>query len=146
MIELQSITLHRGDKTLLEDASLRIHPGEKTALVGANGAGKTSLFLLLQGRLQVDRGSVSIPADWRIAHMAQEVAAGANTALDFVLDGDTELRRIEQALAVAEDDHRLAQLYGEPGLCGVPGMAQNPFSTDHRVWTQAKPACEVIGG
>src|SRR5437868_6132031 len=100
MIELQSITLHRGDKTLLEDASLRIHPGEKTALVGANGAGKTSLFLLLQGRLQVDRGSVSIPADWRIAHMAQEVAAGGNTALDYVLDGDSELRRIEQALAV----------------------------------------------
>jgi len=113
MIELQSITLHRGDKTLLEDASLRIHPGEKTALVGANGAGKTSLFLLLQGRLQVDRGSVSIPADWRIAHMAQEVAAGGNSALDYVLDGDSELRRIEQALAIETDDHKLAQLYGE---------------------------------
>ncbi len=113
MIELQSITLHRGDKTLLADASLRIHPGEKTALVGANGAGKTSLFLLLQGHLQVDRGSVSIPSDWRIAHMAQEVAAGDSSAIDFVLDGDSELRRIEQALAIADDDNQLAKLYGE---------------------------------
>ena len=113
MIELQSITLHRGDKTLLENTSLRIHPGEKTALVGANGAGKTSLFLLLQGSLQVDRGSVSIPAEWRIAHMAQEVAAGDTTALDFVLDGDTELRRIEHELANAADDDQLARLYGE---------------------------------
>jgi len=113
MIELQSISLHRGDKSLLEDASLRIHPGEKTALVGANGSGKTSLFLLLQGQLQVDRGSVSIPSAWRIAHMAQEVAAGDRTALDYVLDGDVELRRIETALAETTDDHRLAALYAE---------------------------------
>src|SRR4051812_9403324 len=113
MIELQSISLQRGDKTLLENASLRIHPGEKTALVGANGVGKTSLFLLLQARLQVDRGSVAIPAAWRIAHMAQEVAAGDRTALDFVLDGDAELRRIEDALAHTADDHQLAMLYAE---------------------------------
>jgi ATP-binding cassette subfamily F protein 3 len=113
MIELQSITLHRGDKTLLENTSLRIHPGEKTALVGANGAGKTSLFLLLQGTLQVDQGSVSIPSEWRVAHMEQEVAAGDTTALEFVLDGDRELRRIEQELANATDDDQLARLYGE---------------------------------
>jgi len=113
MIELQSISLHRGDKVLLEEASLRIHPGEKTALVGANGAGKTSLFLLLQSQLQVDRGEVSIPATWRISHMAQEVAAGNGSALDYVLDGDTELRRIEAALATTTDDHQLAALYAE---------------------------------
>jgi len=113
MIELQSITLHRGNKILLQDASLRIHPGEKTALVGANGAGKTSVFLLLQGRLQLDSGTLSIPSQWRIAHMAQEVSADARSALDYVLDGDTELRRIEQALATATDDEQLMHLYGE---------------------------------
>jgi len=113
MIELQSITLHRGNKILLQDASLRIHPGEKTALVGANGAGKTSVFLLLQGRLQLDNGTLSIPSQWRIAHMAQEVSADARSALDYVLDGDTELRRIEQALATATDDEQLMHLYGE---------------------------------
>jgi len=113
MIELQSITLHRGNKILLQDASLRIHPGEKTALVGANGAGKTSVFLLLQGGLQIDNGSLSIPAQWRIAHMAQEVSADARSALDYVLDGDAELRRIEAALAEATDDEQLMHLYGE---------------------------------
>ncbi len=113
MIELQSIALQRGNKILLQDASLRIHPGEKTALVGANGSGKTSLFLLLMGRLQIDRGQLSIPAAWRIAHMAQEVEAGDRTAIDYVLDGDTELRRIEQALAVETDDDRLAHLYAD---------------------------------
>ena len=113
MIELQSIALQRGNKILLQDASLRIHTGEKTALVGANGSGKTSLFLLLQSRLQIDRGHIAIPAQWRIAHMAQEVAAGERSALDYVLDGDSELRRIEHELAVATDDDRLAHLYAE---------------------------------
>jgi ATP-binding cassette subfamily F protein 3 len=113
MIELQSISLHRGNKILLQGASLRIHPGEKTALVGANGCGKTSLFLLLQGELQVDAGTVSIPAQWRIAHMAQEVAAGDRTALEFVLDGDSELRRIQRELETTSDDNRLVELYGE---------------------------------
>jgi ATP-binding cassette subfamily F protein 3 len=123
MIELQSITLHRGNKILLQDASLRIHPGEKTALVGANGAGKTSVFLLLQGRLQVDNGTLSIPAQWRIAHMAQEVSADARSALDYVLDGDTELRRIETALAEATDDEQLMHLYGE--LDAIDGYNAN---------------------
>ena len=113
MIELQSIALQRGNKILLQDASLRIHPGEKTALVGANGSGKTSLFLLLMGRLQIDRGQLSIPAAWCVAHMAQEVEAGDRTAIDYVLDGDSELRRIEQALAIETDDDKLAHLYAD---------------------------------
>lgn len=113
MIELQSISLHRGNKILLQKASLRIHPGEKTALVGANGCGKTSLFLLLQKQLQIDAGSVSIPAQWRVAHMAQEVSVGVRTALEYVLDGDTELRRIQFELAETTDDNHLVELYGE---------------------------------
>lgn len=113
MIELDAISLHRGDKTLLENASLRIHPGEKTALVGANGAGKTSLFLLLQRQLTVDSGHLSIPEQWRIAHMAQEVGTDERSALDYILDGDIELRRIQRELENPRDDHHLAELYGE---------------------------------
>ncbi|MDX9873989.1 MAG: ATP-binding cassette domain-containing protein [Spongiibacteraceae bacterium] len=113
MIELQSVTLHRGDKTLLEGASLRIHPGEKSALVGANGAGKTTLFMLLEGRIQIDAGTVSIPQQWRIAHMKQEVPAGERLALDYVLDGDSELRRIQAELAQEPAGERLAQLHAE---------------------------------
>ncbi len=113
MIELDSISLHRGDKTLLENASLRIHPGEKTALVGANGAGKTSLFLLLQRQLTVDSGHLSIPEQWRVAHMAQEVGADERTAIDYILDGDTELRRIQRELENPRDDDHLVALYGD---------------------------------
>ncbi|MEC9085323.1 MAG: ATP-binding cassette domain-containing protein, partial [Pseudomonadota bacterium] len=86
------------------------------AIVGANGAGKSSLFQLLLGQLAPEQGSVGLPGGCRIAHMAQEVAASSRSARDFVLDGDTELRRMERALAEAEaggDDHAIARLHGE---------------------------------
>ncbi|MHB9050531.1 MAG: ATP-binding cassette domain-containing protein, partial [Thiomonas delicata] len=44
MIRLQSVTLRRASKVVLDNADLTIRPGEKIGLVGANGAGKSSLF------------------------------------------------------------------------------------------------------
>ncbi len=114
MITLENITLQRGSKRLLENTSAVIHPGRKIALVGANGAGKSSLFSLLRGELEVDAGVLRVPDHWRIAHMAQEVEASERAALDFVLDGDAVLRELEGAIAGAEsrDDHdELARLH-----------------------------------
>jgi ATP-binding cassette subfamily F protein 3 len=101
---------------LLENVNLTVQPGQRVAIVGANGAGKSSLFQLLLGQLAPEQGSVALPGGCRIAHMAQEVAASSRSARDFVLDGDTELRRMERALAEAEaggDDHAIARLHGE---------------------------------
>lgn len=111
MIDLKQIELQRGGKPLLRHADLRINPGEKMALVGANGSGKSSLFGLLLGRLTLDGGHISIPADWRISHMAQEVSASDRSALDFVLDGHQRFRQLEAELANAKDDHKLATLH-----------------------------------
>ena len=93
---------------LLKDASLRIHDGQKLALIGANGAGKSSLFALLNAELGVDGGDLSIPAKWRIAHMAQEVEASERSALDYAMDGDKQYRLIENNIASAADDNQLA--------------------------------------
>jgi len=71
MIRLDAITLRRGPEVLLEDTGLTVHPGQKIGLVGANRTGKSSLFAALLGRLDVDAGEVSIPADWTVAHMAR---------------------------------------------------------------------------
>jgi ATP-binding cassette subfamily F protein 3 len=116
MIQLQNASLQLGTKTLLDDVNLTVHAGQKWGLIGANGSGKTSLFKLLLGQLHTDAGSCSIPDQWRIAHMAQEVHASDRTALDYVLDGDTELRRLEGAIAKADAEGQgetLAKLYGE---------------------------------
>lgn len=111
MIELESISIQRGGKPLLQHADLRIHPGDKVALVGANGSGKSSLFALLRGELDSESGRVAIPAEWRIAHMAQEVPTSQRSALDYVLDGDLALREVESALAAQPDGAELARLH-----------------------------------
>ncbi|SDH06715.1 ATP-binding cassette, subfamily F, member 3 [Pseudomonas benzenivorans] len=116
MIRLQNLTLQRGPQRLLEDAELTLHPGQKAGLIGANGAGKSSLFALLRGELTPDAGDCLIPADWRIAHMRQEVDAVERQAVDYVLDGDLQLRSVQAELAVAEAAHdgaAIARLHTE---------------------------------
>ena len=100
MIRLQNLTLQRGPQRLLEDAELTLHAGHKAGLIGANGAGKSSLFALLRGELHPDSGDCLLPADWRIAHMRQEVDTLERLAVDYVLDGDLRLRQGFAALLV----------------------------------------------
>jgi len=113
MIEFNQVSLQRGIKPLLEQADLRIHDGQKLALIGANGAGKSSLFALLLGELGIDQGDLYLPSGWRIAHMAQEVEASERSALDYVIDGDKEYRQIEQGLATADCDNELADWHSK---------------------------------
>ena len=105
MIQLKNLTLTRGVKILIEGASFQLHPGHKVGLTGANGAGKSSLFALLRGELHVESGDLDMPPQWVIAHVAQETPALHIDAIEFVLDGDEELRRIEVSLADAEAKH-----------------------------------------
>jgi ATP-binding cassette subfamily F protein 3 len=102
LIQFKQLTLVRGLKTLIQGATLQLHPGHKVGLTGANGAGKSSLFALLRGEMQLEVGDLDMPASWVIAHVAQETPALAMPAIEFVLDGDAELRQIEAALAAAE--------------------------------------------
>ena len=114
MIRLQKLTLIRGTKPLLESADLSLNPGEKIGLIGANGSGKSSLFALLRGEIHADAGDVDFPASWRIAHVAQETPALERPALDYAIDGDTTLRRLETELADAEarhDGHKIGELH-----------------------------------
>ena len=107
MISLSNIELRRGIKLLLQDAELVIHPGQHIGIIGGNGTGKSSLFKLLLGQIAADAGELFIPKDWRIAHMAQELARSERSAVDYVLDGDPELRKIEAAIekALSDEDH-----------------------------------------
>lgn len=111
MIQLTDVALQRGTKVLFEHANLTIHPGQKVGLVGANGAGKSSLFKLLLGELHHDQGDMKIPASWTLSHMAQEVATSDRAAIEYVLDGDELLRKAEADIHEAEannQDHALA--------------------------------------
>ena len=94
---------------------MNVHPGQKVGLVGPNGAGKSSVFALVRGELQADAGEVGYPPRWVLSHVAQETPALERPAIEFVIDGDVELREVEAAIAEAEASHaegeRLALLH-----------------------------------
>ncbi len=104
MLRITNLTLARGVKRLLEGANLTIHAGHKVGLVGANGCGKSSLFAGIRHELLPDAGSIALPLSWTIAYVAQETPAVAVPAIEYVLDGDRELREVEAALSAAERD------------------------------------------
>lgn len=124
MIQFKQLTFSRAGKALVEGASFQLHPGHRIGLTGANGAGKSTLFALLRGELVADAGELLMPAQWVIAHVAQETPALSQSALDYTLDGDEELRALQSKLAkeqageehdpllVAEWHQRLADIDG----------------------------------
>lgn len=114
MLNLTNVALRRGTKLLFEDVSLTVHAGKRLGLVGPNGCGKSSLFALLQGELETDAGEVSHPPGLQIAHVEQQSPSGSRSALDYVQDGDVELRDIQKAMQDAEaagDDDRVHALF-----------------------------------
>jgi ATP-binding cassette subfamily F protein 3 len=102
MLTFTNLSLRRGTRLLIKEASFTIHRGEKVGIVGANGTGKSSLLALVLGELQADAGSFDRPSQLILAHVAQELDATPRPAIEFVMDGDAELRRTEAAIAKAE--------------------------------------------
>ena len=102
MLQFDNVSLRRGPHLLFERATFQIHPGQKAGLTGANGTGKSSLFAMVLGRLGSESGEIKRPAGWVVAHVAQEMPATSQAAIDYVLDGDGGLRRLQQRLADAE--------------------------------------------
>ena len=116
MITLKNVTLRRGAKVVLDSVSATINPGESVGLVGRNGAGKSSLFALLSGKLHEDGGDFYIPTSWRMAEVAQNMPETDQSATDFVLEGDTRLAEVQQQLLDAEasdDGMAIAHAYSD---------------------------------
>jgi len=118
MLQFKNVTLRRGRRVLFSDASFVVPRSAKLGIVGRNGTGKSSLLGLLLGELQTDLGDVDVPNATTTAHVLQDVAHVDRPAIEYVIDGDRALRRVEQELAQAErsdDGNRIAHLHGELG-------------------------------
>jgi len=101
-LSLAGVALRRGRTLLFENATFAVHAGQRLGLVGANGSGKSSLFAALLGELEADHGEIRLPPSARIAHVAQESPSGQLSALEFTIDGDSELRELQRAMALAD--------------------------------------------
>lgn len=110
MLSFTNLALRRGPNLLFEDASFVIHRDKKVGLIGANGAGKTSLFKMITGELDVEEGYLDYPHDLRISYLAQEVPGTNEVAVQYVLEGDKQLINIQQKIKSAEDNERFEEL------------------------------------
>src|SRR5258707_5579062 len=114
MLSARDLTLRRGPQPLFEQVDFTVYRGNKVGVTGANGTGKSSLFAAILGGLAPDRGDIDLPAAVKMAHVEQEIAASSRPAIEFVLDGDAELRGVQLAIADAEKRDAamlLAELY-----------------------------------
>ena len=102
MLNLQQISIRRGRKLLVENVSFQAHAGQRMGVIGANGSGKTSLFALLLGELEADEGELLLDPSDVFAHVAQESPNTTKSTLDYVMDGDGELRKTQAAIAAGE--------------------------------------------
>jgi ATP-binding cassette, subfamily F, member 3 len=114
MITVRNVTLRRGAKVVLQGTTFTLNPGENAGLVGRNGAGKSSLFALLAGRLHADAGDIEMPPRWRLGEVAQHMPETDQGATNYVLEGDLPLAAANAALAAAEaahDGHAMADAH-----------------------------------
>ena len=105
MLTLTNLAIRRGTKVLFDQASLKIHRSNRVGVTGANGCGKSSLFALILKQIHSDAGELSLPDKTVVAHVAQETPTTNKTAINYVLDGDTELRLVQEKLISAEENN-----------------------------------------
>jgi ATP-binding cassette subfamily F protein 3 len=153
MINLRNVTLRRGTKVLLDQASVTLNPGEKVGLVGRNGAGKSTLFALINGTLHEDGGDFDMPKAWRMAQVAQNMPETDQSASEFVLEGDTRLAELRQRLAAAEasgDGMEMAHVYTDLADAGdhdaLPRAEALILGLGFRVDELNKPVNSFSGG
>ncbi len=104
MLNLNNLALRRSTELLFEAVDMKIYPGQKVGITGANGCGKSSLFALIRGELSSDQGELSLPTNWAVATVAQETRLSKRIAIEYVIDGDEELRQVQAKLQQAEAD------------------------------------------
>ncbi len=153
MLQFDHVSLRRGPRLLFENATFQVHPGQKVGVTGANGTGKSSLFAMVLGGLGADAGDIALPRDWVIAHLAQEIAATQQEAIEYVLDGDAELRRLQADLASAEagdQGERIAHLHAEldhiGGYQATARAAQLMAGLGFRPADERRPLSDFSGG
>ena len=114
MLNFSDIAIRRGPRVLFSEATFSLFRGEKVGITGENGSGKSTLLELVRGGVHADAGSFDMPGNLVMAHVSQDIDATDQPAIDFVLDGDPELRAIESRIAAAtaaNDGAALGTLY-----------------------------------
>jgi ATP-binding cassette subfamily F protein 3 len=150
MLNIQNITYLQGGMPLFQQANLQAFASQRIGLVGKNGCGKSTLFRLIRGEMKPDSGEISLQAGKTLAYVEQEIANSTQPALEFVLDGDIELRQLEKTLARKQHDaawfdaqHRFEAIDGYAAKARAAQLLSGlGFASD----TLARPVASFSGG
>lgn len=137
MIVFSSLQIRRGVRVLLDNATATINPGQKVGLVGKNGCGKSTLLALLKNEISADGGNFTYPGNWQLAWVNQETPALSEPALDYVIDGDREYRKLEAELNAANERNDTTP--SPPSTASWTPSTRGPFAP-------APPACSTAWG
>ncbi len=118
MIHLNNIHKQYGSQIVFRNASLQILPQTRTGLVGPNGAGKTSIFRLITGEEEPDKGDISCAKKTVIGYFSQDVGEMAGktvleevmSAAGEIVDMGRQMREMEEQMSHPMDDDALADL------------------------------------
>ena len=153
MLSFNGVSIRRGGRLLLENMAFVVHAGDKVAVVGANGVGKSSLFALITGELETDAGTVALPSKLTLAYLAQETRATRRAAIEYVIDGDGELREVEAELFRAEtggDGGRIAALHSKLETLGAYSARARAgklmYGLGFSAADETRPVAEFSGG
>ena len=150
MLNIQHLTYLQGGAPLLQDANLQVFANQRVGLVGKNGCGKSTLFRLIRGEIRPDSGEVALQSSKTIASVEQEIINSNQPALEFVLDGDIELRQLEKKLASETHDtvwFEAQQRYETiDGYAVRARAAQLLNGLGFASKTQDNPVCHFSGG
>jgi len=150
MLNIQNLTYLQGGAPLLQDANLQVFANQRVGLVGKNGCGKSTLFRLIRGEIRPDSGEVALQSGKTIASVEQEIINSNQPALEFVLDGDIELRQLEKKLA--SETHDTVWFEAQQRYEAIDGYAVRARAAQllnglgFANKTQDNPVCHFSGG
>lgn len=115
MIQIKDLALMQGGDYLFRHADLQLATQQKIGVIGRNGCGKSTFFKAVLQQFPIEEGELKVPDSWRIAHVAQETPSVERSAIDYVLDGETQYRQLQKQLTEAneaDDGIRIAEIHG----------------------------------
>ena len=98
VVSVQNLTLSFGENTLFKGVSFDIYEKDKVGFVGANGAGKTSLFKVLKGEYLPDSGGCFLGKNVKIGYMEQHTCSNNKTVYDELISVFNDLIKMEKQL------------------------------------------------
>ena len=107
MIIVNDLTIQFGKRVLFADVNLKFTPGNCYGIIGANGAGKSTMLRMISGELEPTRGTVTFGPDERLSVLSQDhFAFDEYTVIDTVLMGHDKLWQImkEKDAIYAKED------------------------------------------